>query len=223
MPFRPDPYLERLERLRTLRHRTVLGYIVAVGSVGLASIVRESFADLLVGVRFAPYYLAVLLTAALGGGGPGLVALVLSVAAANYLAPMNAAPSTPTAAVGTALFVIIAGVMLVLIWLLNHAIDRIWHHAESTRLILESQPAGVIGVDAEGKINLVNSAVEQQLGYTREELFDQPVDRLVPAEVQGRHADLRNSYMESPEPRKMGAGRDLHAVMKDGSLLAVEI
>lgn len=79
----------------------------------------------------------------------------------------------PTGAVATCLFVIISGTIVTLIWLLNHAIDRISHHAESTKLILEAQPAGAIGVDAEGRITLVNSAVERQLGYAREELLDQ--------------------------------------------------
>jgi PAS domain S-box-containing protein len=222
MPFRPDPFLQKFERLRKLRQWPVLGYCIAVGSVAAASGLRESFADLLTGVRYAPYYIAVALTAAVGGGGPGLLALVLSLAAANYLTPA-APPTTPSAAVATGLFALIAGVMLTLIWLLNHAIDRIWHAAEATKLILETQPAGVIGVDAEGRITLVNSAVERQLGYDREELFDKPVDVLVPGDVRGRHAGLRRSYLEQPEPKMMGAGRDLSAVAKDGSLVPVEV
>jgi PAS domain S-box-containing protein len=223
MPFRPDPFLSKFGRLRALRQRPVLGYLVAVGSVAAAAAARASLSDLLTGVRYAPFYVAVALTAAVGGGGPGLLALFLSVVTASYLMPVTDAPTTPTGAVATSLFLIIAGVMLTLIWLLNHAIDRIWYQAENTRLILESQPAGVIGVDAEGKINLVNSAVERQLGYDREELFDQLVDQLVPVEMRDRHSGFQKSYMERPEPRMMGAGRDLHAVAKDGSLLPVEI
>jgi PAS domain S-box-containing protein len=222
MPFRPDPFLQRFERLRRLRQRPVLGYGVAVGSVVLASAARAGFSDVLTGVRYAPFYIAVLLTGAVGGRGPGLLALVLSVATANTLAPTTL-PSTPNGAVATGLFLLIAGVMLTLIWLLNHAIDRLWHAAETTRLILETQPAGVIGVDAEGRITLVNTAVERQLGYGRDELFDQPVDILVPADVRDRHTGLRQTYMERPEPRMMGAGRDLRALAKDGSLLPVEI
>ena len=224
MPFRPDPFLKKVERLRRLRHRPALGYVVAIASVALASIVRESFSDVLVGVRFAPYYLAVALTAVAGGGGPGIVALALSVVTANYMMPPIAgSPITPSGAVATSLFLIIAGVMLTLIWLLNHAIDRIWHQVENTRLVIDSQIAGVIGVDSEGRIELVNSAVEKQLGYSREELLDTSVDQLVPVDSRRGHAHLRSSYMEAPELRRMGVGRDLFAVSKDGSLVPVEI
>ena len=222
LPFRPDPFLSKFERLRALRQRPLVGYAVAVASVAAASVVRVGFSDLLVGVRFAPYYIAVALTAAVGGGGPGLLAMGLSVLTANYLmTPIT--PTTPTAAVASGLFLVIAGTMVTLVWLLNHAIDRIWHQAENTRFILESQTAGLIGVDEEGRITLVNSAVERQLGYSRDEMLGLQIDQLVPMEARGRHARLRGSYLEHPESRMMGAGRDLSAVTKDGSLLPVEI
>jgi len=223
MPFRADPFLKKVERLRTLRHRPLLGYSVAIASVAVASAARESFADVLVGVRFAPYYIAVALTAVIGGGGPGLLALGLSLVAADYLMPIAGPATTPSGAVATGLFLTIAGFILTLIWLLNHAVDRIWHHAENTRLMIDSQVAGMIGVDAEGRIGLVNSAVEKQLGYSREELLEKSVEELVPINVRGGHADLRKSYMAGPEPRRMGAGRDLFAVTRDGSLMPVEI
>jgi PAS domain S-box-containing protein len=223
MPFRPDPFLQKFERLRRLRQRPALGYAVAVASVAVASVVRMGFTELLTGVRYAPFYIAVAVTAAMGGGGPGLLALVMSIAVANLLMPASFGPTTPSGAVATILFLVIAGVILTLIWLLNHAIDRFWQHAENARLIVEAQPAGVIGVDADGRITLVNAAVERQLGYSREELFDRPIDQLVPLDVRGRHAELRNSYMETPSIRMMGGGRDLSAVAKDGSLLPVEI
>jgi PAS domain S-box-containing protein len=221
MPFRPDPFLNKFERLRRFRQKPMLGYVVAIGSVVAASVVRETFSELLTGVRFAPYYIAVAITAVVGGGGPGLLSLVLSLVAANYFMPTNVAPTTPTGAVATSLFLIVAGVMLTMIWLLNHAIDRIWYQAENTRLILESQPTGILGVNSEGRIQLVNSAIEKQLGYAREELFDQPVDQLVPPELRDRHGDLRRDYIEHPEPRRMGAGRDLYALAKDGALVAL--
>jgi PAS domain S-box-containing protein len=224
MPFRPDPFLNKVERLRWLRHKPVLGYVIAVASVALASAVREGFSDLLVGVRFAPYYLAVGLTAVAGGGGPGLLALALSVAAAAYLMePIAGSSTTPTAAVGTMLFLVIAGFMLTVICLLNHAIDSVWHQAANTKRVIDSQIAGVIGVDSDGKIELVNSAAEQQLGYTQEELLGTAVELLVPIEVRGGHAKLRPAYMSDPQARRLSVGRELFALTRDGSMLPVEI
>lgn len=203
MPFRPDPFLTKFERLRALREKRALGHVVAVASVAVASGVRQGFPELLAGVRFAPFYVAVMVSAAVGGGGPGLLALILSIVTATYLLPNTIAAGTPSETVAAITFLIIGGVMLTLIWLLNHAIDRIWHQAESSRLILEAQPAGVLGVDAEGRITLVNSVVERQLGYSREELFDQPVDVLVPLDARQGHAEFRKSYFDRPEPRMM--------------------
>jgi PAS domain S-box-containing protein len=65
--------------------------------------------------------------------------------------------------------------------------------------------------------------VERQLGYSRQELLDKPVDLLVPVEVRSDHGAWRDGFMQHPLPRRMGAGRDLHALAKDGSLLPVEI
>ncbi len=224
MPFRPDPFLKKFERLRRLRQNRTVGYMLALASVAAASLVRLSFSELLISIPFGPYYLAVAFAGAVGGGGPGLLALGLSVVSADYLAPPAGGPALTVADfAATGLFVLIAGILLTVIWLLNHAVDRIWLQAENTRLILESQPAGVIGVDSDGRIELVNSAVERQLGYPREELFDQSIERLVPFDVRAMHSDLRTTYMKSPTARMMGVGRDLHAVTKEGSLLPVEI
>lgn len=224
MPFRPDPFLRKFRHLRRLRQNPSAGYVVAVASVAAASLVRESFSDALRGIPFGPFYLAVAVAAAAGGGAPGVLALGLSIVAANYLAPPAFAVSFTIADIAASvLFAVAAGVLLTLIWLLNRAIDHLWTQAENSTLILESQPAGVIGVDAEGRINLVNSVVEQQLGYRREELFEQSIELLVPSDVRAQHTELRTTFMERPVTRMMGAGRDLYAVTKDGSLLPVEV
>lgn len=221
MPFRPDPFLKRFERLRMLRLRPMLGGVVAIASVAIAFAVRGGSPDLIEGIPYGPYFIAVALSAVVAGGRAGLLALILSVAA-NFVA----SPSTQSGSAGViaaGLFVIIAGAQLVLIWLLNHAIDRIWSQAENISLMLELQPAGLIGVDGTGTITLVNSAVERQLGYGRDELIDRPIEQLVPPDARGLHTGLRSKYFEHPEQKMMGVGRDLSAVAKDGSLVPVEI
>lgn len=223
MPFRPDPFLEKFERLRTLRRRRVAGYTFAAASVAAASAVRAGAPELLSGIPFAPYFIAVALTAAVGGGRVGVLAIALSAVAANYLGTGSIMPAAADEWVAAGLFVVVAGMILALIWLLNHAIDRMWNQAESARLVLEFQPAGVVGVDAAGKITMVNSAVERQLGYLREELLDRSVDQLIPENLREQHAQHRASYLDHPVPRMMGAGRDLSALAKDGSMLPVEV
>jgi PAS domain S-box-containing protein len=81
----------------------------------------------------------------------------------------------------------------------------------------------VILTDANGKILLVNSEVERLFGYNREELLSQSIDILVPTATRGRHSGHRASFVAYPEARRMGVGRDLFGVRKDGRQIAVEI
>jgi PAS domain S-box-containing protein len=91
------------------------------------------------------------------------------------------------------------------------------------RMLVEASPAGVLLVDARGRIVLVNSAVETWFGYRREELIGQPVEVLVPEGVRPQHAQWRDQYMAQPRVRPMGVNRDLHARRKDGSLFPCDI
>ncbi|HMO65229.1 MAG TPA: PAS domain S-box protein, partial [Verrucomicrobiota bacterium] len=94
---------------------------------------------------------------------------------------------------------------------------------EYYRSVLELAPDGLMVADEQGLIRLANAQCERLFGYTREELIGQPVEILVPAEVRPRHPALRASFHAGAAARTMGAGRELRAVRKDGSLFPVEI
>jgi PAS domain S-box-containing protein len=81
----------------------------------------------------------------------------------------------------------------------------------------------MIMTDADGKIVLVNAEAERLFGYGREELLDQSIDMLVPAAGRGLHGGRRASFVARPEARRMGVGRDLFGMRKDGSQIPVEI
>jgi PAS domain S-box-containing protein len=78
-------------------------------------------------------------------------------------------------------------------------------------------------VDERGRIAYVNELTERLLGYPRDELLGQPVDLLVPAQLRELHADYRAGFFAEAHRRPMGAGRDLHALHKDGRQIPVEI
>jgi formate hydrogenlyase transcriptional activator len=88
------------------------------------------------------------------------------------------------------------------------------------RLAPESLPSGVLVVDPIGTIVLVNHQLEQQFGYSREELVGQSVAVLLPEVLSAVHALHRE---DSPEARVMGIGPDLHGRRRDGSTFAAEI
>ncbi|MEX2048382.1 MAG: PAS domain S-box protein [Gemmatimonadota bacterium] len=91
------------------------------------------------------------------------------------------------------------------------------------RAAIESAPSGLLMVDPEGRIVLVNREIERLFGYEREELLGRSVDLLVPERFRGTHPDFRAMFIGDPKVRAMGAGRDLYGQRKDGSEVPVEI
>ncbi|MBX9570237.1 MAG: PAS domain S-box protein [Candidatus Obscuribacterales bacterium] len=94
---------------------------------------------------------------------------------------------------------------------------------ENLRLVIEASPSGMIMIDREGRIVLVNSQIEKQFGYARSELLGQPIEILVPEGAKRVHQHDRNEYIKSPVTRSMGTGRELFGLRKDGSQVPVEI
>lgn len=91
------------------------------------------------------------------------------------------------------------------------------------RLAVEAAPNGMVMVDASGAIIMVNSRTENMFGYSRQELLGQPVELLIPEALRSGHVEQRVRYMEHPEPRAMGSGRDLYARHRDGRQISVEV
>jgi PAS domain S-box-containing protein len=94
---------------------------------------------------------------------------------------------------------------------------------EKFRLAVEASPSGILLVDSEGRIVLVNTHVEELFGYRREELVGKLVDILVPERFAGKHAGHRAQFLAAPAARVMGAGRELFARRRDGSEFPIEI
>jgi two-component system, cell cycle sensor histidine kinase and response regulator CckA len=89
--------------------------------------------------------------------------------------------------------------------------------------LLEAAPDAIVGVNADGRIGLVNAQAERLFGYGREELLDQPIEMLVPEAARAGHPAHRRRYLTDPRPRPMGAGMRLAARRKDGTEFPAEI
>ena len=94
--------------------------------------------------------------------------------------------------------------------------------AGTLRLAIETSPNGLLVTDVEGTIQAVNTEVERQFGYARDELIGQSVGLLVPEAVRSIRA-RGGSPADMPQGRPTGAGRDVLARRKDGSSVAVEL
>jgi len=94
---------------------------------------------------------------------------------------------------------------------------------EQFRLVVESSPNGLLMVDEQGIIRMVNRQIDQLFGYERADLIGQPVEILVPQRMRSDHTGDRAEFIAHSESRPMGRGRDLYGVRKDGTEFPLEI
>ena len=95
---------------------------------------------------------------------------------------------------------------------------------ERLRLVVECAPNGIIVINEDHDIILVNSAAEHQFGYSRGELHGQRFELLVPPRLrdQQQQANTTNLFRESTSWAE-GAPRDLSGLHKDGHEFPIEM
>ena len=90
--------------------------------------------------------------------------------------------------------------------------------------IFELLPDAIVVVDTEGRIQLVNRQAELILGYPRKEMFDQPVEILLPEDLRHKHVHSRTEYVLDPHLRPMGLhAQKLIVKRKDGLTFRAQI
>jgi len=94
---------------------------------------------------------------------------------------------------------------------------------EAYREIFQSMSEGIIMVDESGKIAIANPVAEQLFGYESNELNGKLMEELLPEKFRKGHVRFRGAFNSDPKPRRMGFGRDLVALRKDGTEFPVEI
>lgn len=90
-------------------------------------------------------------------------------------------------------------------------------------LLFASINEGVIIVNNGGDIVLANPRAHELFGFDKGTLEGLKVEELIPMGSRERHVGLRTDFHQSPRKRAMGAGMNLQASRKDGSLFYVEI
>ena len=100
--------------------------------------------------------------------------------------------------------------------------DPAAEQAAVSGLAFDAAPAAGLAVDRDGRIVLVNRALEQQFGYSREELIGASVDVLIPGATEIFRTCRRESPIQPPD-EDPSLGRAVHGRRKDGSEFPLEI
>ena len=91
------------------------------------------------------------------------------------------------------------------------------------RRVIEAAPCGMLLVDANQRIMLVNDHLTRLFGYAGNELVSQPLTTLIPMRHRVNHAKHVSNFSRSATMRSMGPDLELTALHKDGSEFFVEI
>ena len=89
--------------------------------------------------------------------------------------------------------------------------------------VINATPVGILVVDSNGDIQLANKALCTIFGYSESELLGSQLEMLVPVDAKSDHVEHRKGYLQNPEPRMMGQGRQLSGQHKLGQKIRVEI
>jgi PAS domain S-box-containing protein len=95
--------------------------------------------------------------------------------------------------------------------------------AAQLRLAIDAAPNGIVMINDQGRIVMVNAQMERLFGYSHAEMIGQTIELLIPERYRSAHPGKRAAYFSSPEVRAMGHGRDLFARRKDGTEFPVEV
>jgi PAS domain S-box-containing protein len=92
-----------------------------------------------------------------------------------------------------------------------------------TAAILAGAPDSIFIVRPDSVIEYANEQVRKILGYEPAELIGQKLEKLIPKRFTAGHQAQVNGYFDAGDVRRMGAGRELFALTKDGREVPVEV
>lgn len=98
----------------------------------------------------------------------------------------------------------------------NEAVAR--HQA-----IVDTVIDGIVVIDEQGRIDLVNPAMETMFGYRADEMIGQPVAILMPDSIRGSHQGHVHDYVASSRPKIIGMAREVEGQRRDGTLFPIDI
>lgn len=222
--------IENKGRLSLFEYGWAVRYGIAPITVALGLAVRSLLAPVMTGETVYTYFVpSVLVSAWLGGLGPGLVATALSVLATIFL--IAGAPNLSTTSIANGLAFVLIGA--VISWggeMLHQSRRRTMAMTRDAlareahlQSILDTVPEAMIVIDERGIMRSFSSAAERLFGYRADEALEQNVNILMPTPYREDHDGYLQRYMHTGERHIIGIGRVVVGRRKDGSTFPMEL
>ena len=220
----------KLKSIPDINRGRILHYGLAPTTVVLALAARALLAPLLhVDTVFLYFMPAILVSAGIGGIGPGLLATALGLLAAFF----GVVPPQSAASIGVANGVAFAIIGIGVSWggeLLRQSRGRLRFMARDAltreahlQSILDTVPEAMIVIDERGVIQSFSSAAERLFGCRAVEAIGQNVKTLMPSPYRENHDRYLTRYLTTGERRIIGIGRVVVGQRKDGSTFPMEL
>lgn len=169
-------------------------YASAFGLVAVALLFTLVLPDIRYGTPFLFFFLAVVLSAVLGGIGPGLLALVLTVGAVvMWVRPSgDLLRTTRWQPVQTVAFVVVMVTIILLLEALRRSQARYYSEREWLRMTLASIGDATIATDAAGKITWMNDVATRLTGWPAHQTLGLPIEAVYQTASIDTRAPLTN-------------------------------
>lgn len=206
--------------------RYLIAGAAALLTFALQYILQEFWSAPTLFIVFAP---AIMLSSIVGGFGPGLFSVGVSLACAYVL--LGFSPQlAETRLFGMGAFAIVG---LAIVWLgevLRNAYSEMAETERELRLreahltsVLNTVPDATVVIDPAGTIISFNAAAVRQFGYGEAEVAGQNVRMLMPEPYRREHDGYIQRYLTTGERRIIGVDRVVVGSRKDGSTFPMKL